>query len=153
MTHSDRTAYKTWELSLLGLLVAMVLDDRFDADEIPSRGLPMGGGAGRFGGSTSLHESVSEVLRELANPERVSQILRRACASDREVFETFVHCVNVVSRFCDQFRDEHRRRNVDVAELRRASRVLLAELDALVPARLLADDLAKHYALEDLITE
>jgi hypothetical protein len=149
---SHRTAYKTWELSTLGLLVGLHLYDRGASMEIEPRALPWAGSK-RFGGSDCLTETVASALLDLADPLVVAQTLGRACTHNREVFSTFDRVVSIVTVFCERFANAHDRRGADLLELRDASKALISSLESAVPAGALAEDIGEQFALRDLIGE
>jgi hypothetical protein len=149
---SHRTAYKTWELSTLGLLVGLHLYDRGASTKIAPRALQWPG-TKRFGGSDFLTEAVASTLNDLADPLIVAQILARACTPNREVFSTFDQVVSIVTLFCERFAKAHDRRSADLFELRDASKALISSLESAVPAGALAEDIGAQLALRELIGE
>jgi hypothetical protein len=148
---SQRTAYKSWALTILGLLTAALLIERKGRSiEMPARGLRIVN-EGRFGASNHLAQSVSRVMRELSDPEVVSTTLGRICTPNRDVFPTFDRAVEAIVQFGKEREVLLNGRRPDVFELREQARALIGQLSQLIPAEALADDMAKDFAVRDLL--
>lgn len=151
LTDSDRTAYKTWELSVLGLLVAAVLLERAGRSlEMKPRSLVLAEG-GRFGASTHLATPVTDVLRLLSDPREVSAALHRICAPNRDVFPTFDQAVGILVSFTQRFSAERELRRREPHELRAEARTMIDALRDAIPADAFSEDMAKDVALKELL--
>jgi hypothetical protein len=151
LTDSDRTAYKTWELSVLGLLVGAVLLERVGPTlEMQARGLPISEG-GRFGSSTHLARPVADVLRLFSDAREVSAVLRRICTPNREVLSTFDRAVEMVVAFVGRYDAEGKARGGEPHELRAEARTLIEALREAIPPDAFSGDMAKDVAMKELL--
>jgi hypothetical protein len=148
---SPETAYKSWELSILGLLMASILVERSGRFvEMAPRGVKASA-SGRFGASNHLASALAALMRELNDPMVVSQALSRVCIPNRDVFATFDEVAAVLAQFAADFGQAESGRKFEWRELRERARALLTLLGEKVPASALADDMAKDLALRDLL--
>jgi hypothetical protein len=150
---SPETAYKSWELSILGLVVGSLLVERRGRFvELTPRGV-RATASGRFGASNHLTSVLADLMRELTDPTIVSRALRRVCTPNQDVFPTFDEVVAVLSEFGDELEQAQGQRRLEWHELRDRARALLTRLAEKVPESALADDMAKDLALRDLLGE
>jgi hypothetical protein len=150
---SPDTAYKSWELSILGLVVAAILVERRGRFvELTPRNVRVAS-SGRFGASNHLTSHLAELLRELSDPKVVSQALMRVCSPNKDVFSSFEMVEQILVRFGEKFSRISKERRLDWAELRDEARALLNVLQECVPPNALADDMAKDLALRELLGE
>jgi hypothetical protein len=153
ISDSQRTAYKSWELTVLGLVVAALLIEREGTSlEMQPRGLRVTSG-GRFGASNHLTEPLSKIARELHDPRNVTRALHRVCSPNREVFPTFDRVVGIIVSWSKRREESLTSRHPDMFQLRKQARELVSELSTLVPENALADDMAKDFALRDVLGE
>lgn len=151
LTDSARTAHKTWELSVLGLLVGAILHERAgQTPEVASRTLPQVT-SGPFGGDTFLAQPVAEVLGLLRDPREVSAALQRICVPDRDVFATFDQAVNIMVSFTSGLESQRDGRHPEPHERREVAQAMMEALRVAVPPAALGRDLATHFAFEELL--
>lgn len=155
LTDSDRTAYRTWELSVLGLLVATRLREERATLELQERNLAHSY-AGRFSGSEAPSEDVMRIVREFRRVDRVAGTLQRLCEPNQDVFTSFDVVVNIVASYCEsldnQFEERSRDRlPLDEAKQKREANEMLSLISDAVPPGLLTEDVRKSLALEELL--
>lgn len=151
LTDSDRTAYKSWELSVLGLLVARLLVERVGVEpDMQSRWRATSSG-GRFGASTHLSKPVDEALRTLSDPSAVAAAMHRICGPNRDVFETFDRAVELVVAFTRRVGDEARPQRREPHEARAEARAMIVALREAIPPDAFSADMAKDVALKELL--
>jgi hypothetical protein len=152
LTDSDRTAYKTWELSVLGLLVARLLVERVGAEpDMQSRWNASSSG-GPFGASTHLSKPVDEALRTLSDPATVASAMQRIGSLRRDVFETFDRAVEIVAAFASRFAGEARLERREPHEARAEARAMIDALREAIPPDRLSAEMAEDVALKQLLT-
>jgi hypothetical protein len=149
MLDTDQTAFRSWELSVLGLLVAAFLYDAGHRVLVEDRHLPLIEG-GKFGRATHLAEPVREVLRSFADPAQVGRALNRVCGPNRDTFASFDDAVKLVAAFCRPWQAPVTDRSELSGERRRAAKELMKSLSAAVPTEVLARDMYFDLGLKEL---
>ncbi len=156
LTESPRTAYKTWELSVLGLIVAAELHTRTRRLEVPSRERPRVGWR-TMPASDDLDRELADVTRRYREATRVKEALLRLCGPDRHVFDTFDLVVQAIAAHCTRLDDMwradegQRKRSKDAAAIRREADEMLMAVEASVAPGLFTEDLRRKFALDELL--
>ncbi len=156
LTDSERTAFKTWELSVLGVLVAVRLHRERQGWGLTSR-RQAPAYPGRYGGSSMLHPDVVRILRRYQNPSNLSADLLRLCESDREVFATFDLVVETLSAFClelhqdDSSLDVALKKHVREAALKAAATRMLGTVSDAVMPGFFTKDVRHKLAIDELL--
>ena len=151
LTDSDRVAYRTWELSVFGILVAVRLRERKMTLALPRRSLRFNDATGPHGASWVLADVVSRVVGELADPARVAETLQRVCRPNIDVLDSFQPAIDAVSAFCQRLAESDEAKDPYPAELMQQARAMTDAVAAVVPPAVLADDIAKHFAIQELL--
>lgn len=149
LTASKRTAYRTWELSILGVLVAARLHEGGHTMLIPERRRP--DPAGPRGAGGHLAEPIAGAIAELSDPDVVAESLVRLCRPDADVFDSFGPAVTAIATFCESLKPRGDGPGHSRGELRTAADELLRVVGETVPPAALAEDLAKAFALRELL--
>jgi hypothetical protein len=150
LIYSDRTAYKTWELSVLGLLVAAILREGNAGGQLQARRLRTRDG-GAFGASNTLAEPLRHALDDLANADVVVNRLRTVFGANHDVFASFERAVELITQFCERLQGQAQAGQNEWHTKRATTRAFLDELRLALAPRQLADDLLKNYALKGLL--
>lgn len=164
---TDETRTRTWELSVLGILVAVELSRSMPTLALPQRNAPTGSpNALRdsesmaeyflrhqwFSEGIRLADPVAASVRHFRDDAVVRAALLRLCADDSDVFPSFATVVRTVARYCAALDDglEHaaeQREKVDPKALRRAADEMLAVVESAVRPSALAEDVNKSLSL------
>jgi len=150
LTDTKATAYRTWQLSLLGVLVAVRLQDGKHTLAMEQRQRAVSDPAGPFGGTNMLAAPVREAMSRLADPAQVVGTLQRLSEPNTGAFDTVGPALDALATYCARLEPGGQPPVGSLAELRVAARAMLAAVDEAVPAELLAEELAKRLALQEL---
>lgn len=150
LTDSPKLKHRTWELSVFGILVAVRLYERGYRLILPPR-WPDRTWRPPSGGGFLLAHPVQEIVRELADPTVVANTFLRICGPNCEVFETFGPAIEAVKAYCEylaRLGDEER---PPIGVLRLQAEAMMKAVSDVVPTAALAEDLARHFAIEELL--
>jgi hypothetical protein len=151
---SVETRTRKWELSVLGILVAVELSTRYDTPTLPDRRRFVER-FGRFGESERLSEELEEVVRRYAEASAVRAALLGICQRDRDLFETFDDVVNTVATYCQRLAEQWSALDAgETAPDRKAQKAradeMLRVVEAAVPPGAFAEDVNKSLSLDGL---
>lgn len=150
---STRSHFRTWELSVLGVIVGAMLHRNSPQPKLAWAG-SQPGVLGAFGANTSLDNEISEILRELADPAVVVQQLSKLFTPNSDVFESFEAVAKTISEFC-KFHGEigtqvgNKNRLLTVEERAASDQLWQALADACEPL-VLREDMSRSLAIDDL---
>jgi hypothetical protein len=150
LTSSERSSYKSWELSVLGLLVAAILQEQGTDMKLRARCLRTQDG-GPFGMSNALAEPVAHVLGDLAAPDVVGARLRAILGPNQDVLDSFEQAGMLIAQFCARLKREDQVGHTDWHAQRWATKAFLGELGTVLTPSQLGDDLLKNQALKGLL--
>lgn len=150
LTESQRVAYRTWELSVFGILVAVRLHESGQRLTLPER-RPFRHSPGPSGAQFVLADRVMATVRELSAPGAVVSTLERVCEPNIDVFDSFGPVIDTVRDFCEQIDRLGGAEKPQIGVLRKQAEAMMKAVADAVPPAVLAEDLAKHFALEGVI--
>lgn len=148
LTDSPGLKYRTWELSVFGILVAVKLYERGYRLAPPPR-WPDNTWPAPSGGL--LAQPVHEIVRELSDPEVVAGTFLRICGPNYDVFHTFGPAIEAVMDYCAYLARIGSEERPLIAVLRQQAEAMMKAVGDRVPPAALAEDLAKHFAIEELL--
>lgn len=143
LTFSEETAYKTWEPSVLGLLVGVAIVEKNKSTQLEDRSRALID-------VNHLAAPLIDVLQEFANPGVVSQLVHKILGPNRDVFDSYDRAINVVTNFCARFYGASQSADHPRHELRAAAKALLSELSSALQPGELARDILVDRALKSL---
>lgn len=146
LTESSRVAYRTWELSVFGILAAFRLREWDFKLELPSRSMRYSEETGPHGASDLLAEPLSKVVQELSDPAEVVATFQRICRPKIDVVESFRLALEAVSLFYERRGTTGKGERPSLAELREEAQAVMKAVAEVVPPEMLADDIAKQLA-------
>lgn len=150
LTDSPKLKHRRWELSVFGILVAVRLYERGYRLELPRR-WPDNTWPPPRGGGFLLAQPVREIVRELSDPTVVANTFMRICGPNCAVFDTFGPAIDAVLDYCEYLARLGDEKRPPIGVLRLRAEAMMKAVSDVVPPSALAEDLAKHFAIEELL--
>jgi hypothetical protein len=143
---STETNYKTWQPSVMGILVAGVLVQRQAPVSLHPRSLRLSESAGPFGLSTNLHGDLVDIVHSLQRREEVERLVHFVCGQNSDVLSSFVAAVDTVVAFARDYPATSREIHANRAQ----ANALLGRLRESIDSKVFSEEFAIDLALRDL---